>query len=260
MAMAEVSFVLPALNEGKSIGAVLDRIPVHELGRRGHRVQVWVLDGRSTDHTVQVALEKGARIFRQSGRGKGNAVSEAFSVLKTDYVIMLDADNTYDPRDMLPMMELLEDGHDVVMGSRMRGRLQEGAISLKNMLGNKLLTTTASVLYRKRVSDLCTGFWGFKGHVLGDLGIDAKGFELEAQMFSRCAKSKFVVGEVPISYGCRDGDETKLDSMSAGMRIFWTLFWERLRPRWLLRGQRRASAAAPGLAQTNSAKFAPETK
>jgi dolichol-phosphate mannosyltransferase len=107
---------------------------------------------------------------------------------------------------------------------------------------------------------LCTGFWGFKGHVVRNVPIDAKGFELEAQLFSRCIKSNLVIGEVPISYGCRNGDVTKLGGVSSGMRIFWTLFWERLRPRWLLRRQRRASEAASRLVQARSAKLLSETK
>lgn len=228
--MAEVSIVLPALNEGKGIGSVLDRIPISEFERRGYSVNVWVLDGQSTDRTVEVARAKGARIMLQQGRGKGRAVSQAFKAIRSDYVFMLDADNTYDPKDTLRMMPLLEDGHDVVMGSRLEGTMPMEAMTRRNLLGNRLISSAASFLYGHKVSDLCTGFWGFKGKVLRDLTIEAKGFELEAQLFSRCMRSRLVIGEVPISYGCRNGDETKLRGFSSGAKIFWTLFWERMRP------------------------------
>ena len=227
--MPEVSFILPALNEGRGIGKVIDRIPVRDLMTRGYEVNVWLLDGHSTDQTVTVARSRGARVFVQEGRGKGRAVSQALNHIRSDYVIMLDADNTYDPKDAIPMMTLLEDGHDVVMGSRLNGLLGTNSMTLKNLVGNRLLSTTASVLYARRVSDLCTGFWGFKGRVLRRLPIDAKGFELEAQLFSRCARSGFVIGEVPISYGCRSGDVTKLRAITSGMVILFSLFRERFR-------------------------------
>lgn len=254
--MAEISFVLPALNEGRGIGNVLDRIPMGDLERRGYKVNVWVLDGKSTDRTVEVARSKGASVMLQRGRGKGRAVSQAFDFLRSDLVIMLDADNTYDPRDVMPMLPLLEDGHDVVMGSRMLGQMQVDAMTSRNRLGNRLISSAASVMYGQRVSDLCTGFWGFKGHVLRDLTIDARGFELEAQLFSRCMRSKYVVGEVPISYGRRSEDETKLRSFSAGARILWTLIAERMRP-WALK---RANRIAMGISQSGVVSYIPETK
>lgn len=227
--MSEIAVLLPALNEGRGIGRVLERIPVEELRQLGHDVQVWVLDGRSTDRTVEVARLKGAHVFFQDGKGKGRAVSQALGFVHSDYVVMLDADNTYDPRDILPMLPLLENGHDVVMGSRMRGSMCDGAMSDKNRAGNRLISSTASVLFRRKVTDLCTGFWGFKGEALRRIVIDARGFELEAQLFSRSVKSKLRVVEIPIAYGCRSGDETKLRSFSAGARILWTLISERLR-------------------------------
>jgi dolichol-phosphate mannosyltransferase len=223
-----ISFILPALNEGNSIEQVIHKIPRKELEHRGYGVSVWVLDGKSKDKTVAIARKNGAKIYLQTGSGKGNAVSEVFSFLKSDYVVMLDADNTYDPRDILPMMPLLENGHHIVMGSRMRGDMTPGAMSSKNRLGNQMLSRAAGILYGKRVSDLCTGFWGFKGSVISKLGIDAQGFELEAQLFSRASKLGLTIGEVPIRYGTRCGDETKLSGMSSGARIFWTLVRERV--------------------------------
>lgn len=227
--MAEVSFVLPALNEGTGIGKVIERIPIQDLTVRGYAVKVWLLDGHSEDQTVAIARSRGARIFVQQGKGKGRAVSQALPHIRSDYIIMLDADNTYDPGDAMSMMTLLEDGHDVVMGSRMNGVLGPDSMAWKNLMGNKLLSAVASVLYARRVSDLCTGFWGFKGRALRSVAIDAEGFELEAQLFSRCARSGLVIGEVPISYGCRTGDSTKLKGVSSGMGILLSLIRERFR-------------------------------
>jgi len=245
--MPEVSFILPALNEGRGIGNVIDRIPVQDLTVRGYDVNVWLLDGHSTDQTVAVARSRGARVFLQEGKGKGRAVSQALAHIRSDYVIMLDADDTYDPKDAMPMMTLLEDGHDVVMGSRLNGVLDPDSMTLKNLIGNKLLSTAASVLYAKRVTDVCTGFWGFKGRALRRLPIDAKGFELEAQLFSRCARSGLVIGEIPISYGCRSEDATKLRGLSSGMAILLALLKERFKSKRSLK-----SGAAHKRAETGT--------
>lgn len=253
--MPEVSFILPALNEGRGIGKVIDRIPVQDLTVRGYDVNVWLLDGRSTDQTVAVARSRGARVFVQEGKGKGRAVSQALNHIRSDYVIMLDADNTYDPKDAIPMMTLLEDGHDVVMGSRLNGVLDAESMTRKNLVGNKLLSAAASVLYARRVTDLCTGFWGFKGRVLRKLPIDAKGFELEAQLFSRCARSGFVIGEIPISYGCRSGDATKLRSLTSGMAILFALFRERFKSKRSLK-----SGAADQRMGLNTSVFCPRAE
>jgi len=259
--MAEIAVLLPALNEGRGIGSVLDRIPVDELRERGHDVKIWVLDGRSTDKTVEVARSRGARVFLQDGKGKGRAVSQALGFVQSDYIVMLDADNTYDPRDMLPMLPMLEDGHDVVMGSRVLGTMCDGAMTSKNRIGNSFLSSTASMLFRRRVTDLCTGFWGFKGSALRKIVVDAKGFELEAQLFSRSVKSRLRVGEVPIAYGCRSGDETKLRGFSAGARIVWTLLSERLRRGTLNHRNNYAYVvSSAGNTETASAKFVPDIK
>lgn len=259
--MPEILFILPALNEERGVGNVLDRIPSSELQRRGYHVKVWVLDGRSEDRTAEVAKEKGAKVLIQEGRGKGRAVSQAFDFIHSDFVIMLDADNTYNPRDVLPMMSLLENGHDVVMGSRLQGSMHEGAMTKRNRLGNVMLSSIASILFRRFVSDLCTGFWGFKGSALRKITVDARGFELEAQMFSRCAKSGLVIGEVPINYGCRNGDGTKLRSFSAGARILLTLLTERFgREREAVRGAEAAPALSAEAPAVSAVKMHPAMK
>ena len=156
--LAQVVVLLPALNEEPAIGAVIDRIPLDWMRTCGYDVRVWVVDGQSTDATMDIARARGASTFVQSGTGKGNGVRQALAEILANptrpltwgerFFVMLDADGTY-PADAIPrFVEALESGEEVVLGSRLWGSIADGAISDLNRLGNRLLSALASLLYR----------------------------------------------------------------------------------------------------------------
>src|SRR3990170_7954118 len=157
--MSTIGFIIPALNEARHIERVIGRIPRSELEQAGYRVRVMVVDGQSTDGTLEIAARAGAEVLCQSGRGKGQAVREAFQAIKADYVFMLDGDDTY-PGELIPrMLEPLTDGVDVVMGQRVWPARANG--DWLQRVGNRFLTGSANVLFRPEIGDLCTGMWGF---------------------------------------------------------------------------------------------------
>ncbi|TLZ68153.1 MAG: glycosyltransferase, partial [Methanobacteriota archaeon] len=138
--------LLPALNEEMAVGSVISRIPTERLRRSGYDVRVWVVDGKSTDATLQVARDRGASTYVQSGEGKGNGVRQALNHLLNDrssgaaagsrLFVMLDADGSYPPEDIPSFVDALESGSDVVVGSRFRGHVEDGAMTSLNRLGN----------------------------------------------------------------------------------------------------------------------------
>jgi dolichol-phosphate mannosyltransferase len=134
------------------------------------------------------------------------------------YLIMLDADGTYPPEHILDIMEALEKGADVVMGSRFLGTIAEGAMTKLNQFGNTVLSDIASLLYQQRCTDLCTGMWGFNAKALEVLELDSRHFELEAELFAESSKKGLDIVEVPIAYLPRKG-ETKLVPLQAGFAI-----------------------------------------
>ena len=226
-----VSILLHALDEEKSIGKVIDSIPQDVLRERGYEVEVIVVDGHSRDRTISIARAKGARIITQTGLGKGNAMRTAFKKANGAYVFMMDADNTYNPRFILRMLPHLESGeYDVVLGSRLRGSIESGAMPPVNMLGNKVLTSTANLLFHNghRMSDVCTGMWGFNGGAIKRLKLNSKRFELEAEMYAKCVKRGFKIGEVPVNYKKRD-TFAKLKSIRDGIRIWVRLILEKIK-------------------------------
>jgi len=221
-----VLIIIPALNEVATIGIVLDEIPLGELRRSGYEPRTLVVDNGSSDGTRGVALEKGAEVVDEPRRGKGMAMRRAFHEASADYVFMLDADATYPPSHIPDMLRVLEDGHDVVTGSRLAGTRAPGSISRLNVIGNHLLTWTACALYGVKTSDLCTGYWGFRGKALAVLQLSAQGFNLEAELFAEVARNGLRLGELPIHYRRRP-TPTKLRSLRDGSRIVRTLLGKR---------------------------------
>jgi dolichol-phosphate mannosyltransferase len=106
----------------------------------------------------------------------------------------------------------------VVIGSRLKGEIEKGGMSRLNVVGNYLLTLMASILYRTKMSDLCTGYWGFRREVIPNLDLTADGFDFEADLFSQVVKKGYRLGEIPINYRRRQS-LAKLNSIKDGLKI-----------------------------------------
>jgi glycosyltransferase involved in cell wall biosynthesis len=235
-----VVIFLPALNEEAAIGRVLDRIPKAELEASGYSLSVWVVDGNSTDRTLEVVRDSGASVFVQSGRGKGSGMRQAFGHMLTtreladggsrdpEFFLMFDADGTYPPEAVPKFVEALARGNDVVLGSRFRGHMAEGAMTPLNAMGNRFLSKLARILYGVRVTDVCTGMWGFNADALRQFSLDAGGFDLEADLFGSVCLSRARISELPIDYAPRIGPSRMLP-LRSGLHIAWRLFARRVR-------------------------------
>lgn len=231
MQSKSISILLPALDEAETIGQVIRKIPRQTLTDLGYKVNVVVVDGHSRDKTCDIASALGAQLLKQRGRGKGNALKTAFENFDSDYLFMLDADNTYDPAEIIRLLAPLESQtYDVVMGTRLNGSIKVGAMSRLNYIGNRLLTGTANALFPNGhiVSDVCTGMWGFTDEVVNALDLESNNFEVEAEMYAKCVKAGFNIGEVSISYGKRP-NMNKLCAMKDGAKIWLRLLKERVR-------------------------------
>lgn len=213
-----LTILLPAKNEESGIEATFEALPLARLEDLGYPVEILVADGRSHDRTREVALRYGARVVQQLGTGKGRAVRAALVHAKSDYIVMLDADATYPARAIPAFVAMLDEGHDVVMGSRFLGKIDPTAMKRLNRVGNRGLSLLASVLYGRKCTDVCTGMWAFRRRTMADLGLTSTHFEIEAEMFARAAKTDLRIAELPIRYARREGI-TKLGSVGDGLRI-----------------------------------------
>ena len=226
MSQPTVTVILPTLNEEETIGEVIDEIPRAILKEKGYQVEVLVVDGNSIDLTRQIAQERGAEVIIEPRRGKGRAMRTAFEQVNADFVFMLDADYTYPAVYIPDMLDMLHQGCDVVIGSRLEGEREKGAMTRLNTIGNHLLTLMANILYLTRISDLCTGYWGLKGNIIPRLRLSATGFNFEAELFTQIVKNGYSIGEVSIYYRRRP-TPAKLSSIKDGLNIGWTLITRR---------------------------------
>ncbi len=227
VARRSVAVLIPALNEEHGIGKVLRGIPTRAMAQAGFAIHPIVVDGRSTDRTTELARALGASVFTQQMPGKGSAVREIIPELKYDYAIMIDADGSY-PTEAIPdILRLLEEGHDVVSGSRLAGEMAPGAMARFHRMGNQALTMLANLLYpTSRTTDVCTGLWGFRVEALKEFRLTANRFELEADFYTESALRGHRYAEIPIRYAPRAGT-AKLNWMD-GIRIAQILLMKRL--------------------------------
>jgi dolichol-phosphate mannosyltransferase len=212
-----ICIILPTLNEEPTIGKVIDEIPRAELEKAGYRVELLVVDGSSTDRTVEIAQSRGVKVLIEPRRGKGRAMRTGLDIVKADYVFMLDADYTYPATYIPQMLELLKK-YPAVIGSRLKGKREVGSMRRFNTIGNFFLTGLANVLYLTRISDLCTGYWGFRGDVIRNLRLTSDGFQFEAELLIQLRKKGYKIAELPVNYRNREG-KAKLSGLKDGIAI-----------------------------------------
>ena len=212
-----LSVVMPTMNEEEGVETCLDWIEeaVLELGLP---TEIIVSDS-STDRTSEIAREHGAIVVEPDQQGYGYAYRYAFERARGEYVVMGDADTTYDFSEIPRLLEHLEaEDADVVMGSRLEGEIEDGAMPpLHQYVGNPLLTTFLNAFYDAEVSDAHSGFRIFRRDTLDELDLETDGMEFASEMIMEAGAQNLDIEEVPIVYHEREGEET-LDSFQDGWR------------------------------------------
>jgi len=230
--LQKVAVVIPCYNEEAGIAAVINGFDRVELTRRGYELEVIVVDNNSTDRTAIVAHLAGAQVIRERVVGKGNALRTGFNNISqdTDYVVMLDGDATYDPGEILRLLEPLKNNFaDVIIGSRLSGKMETGAMPLFNRVGNWLYTMLVRHFYQTNVTDVLTGYFAWKLPVIESLTphLKSTGFAIEMEMVTKMARMGYEIYSVPISYNPRSG-ESSLHPVRDGYRIL-KMFFKNLR-------------------------------
>ena len=172
-----VSVVIPAMNEERNIGWVLARIPPYVD-------EILLVDGHSTDDTVAVArrVRPDVRVVPQRGCGKGSAMRTGFEDARGDYVVVLDADGSMDPEEIDYYVSTLDDGYDLVKGSRELPGSGSMDLTPLRRWGNHVLVTTVNMTWGSEFTDLCYGYLAFKRARLDDLALTGRGFECETEI------------------------------------------------------------------------------
>jgi glycosyltransferase involved in cell wall biosynthesis len=221
--MQKVTVLIPCYNEEKGIASVIKKFPRKRLENYGLTLDILVIDNCSTDRTAEVAKNAGARVIKEYAKGKGNAIRTGFRSIPTDtdYVVMLDGDDTYDAGEINRMVEPLQHGFcSVVVGSRLGGKIQTGSMRGLNRIGNWFYTFLVRRFYTANVTDVLTGYFAWKKDVVDDMlpHLRSKGFAIEMEMITKMSKLKHEIYSVPISYTPRDG-QTSLRPFYDGAKI-----------------------------------------
>jgi len=215
-----VSIVIPTLNEEKNLPKVLKDIPnsVHEI---------IVVDGHSTDKTVDIAKKYGAKVIFDD-IGKGSALRKGMKAAKGDIVIMMDADCSHKSSEIGLLTEGIKVGFDVCMGSRF---IQGGGtedMPWYRKLGNKFFIFLVNLIWKMNYSDLCYGYRSFRKSCIKKLGLKQDGFGIETEIAIKTAKKKMKVLEIPSYEKARASGESRLRTFRDGWLIFKTILHEML--------------------------------
>ena len=215
-ARLRVSVVIPCLNEEENIVEVVTRARSAMEGA-GIAGEVVVADNDSEDRSAELAREAGARVVHEPRRGYGSAYLAGFATARGEYIVMGDADLTYDFEEIPRFVSELDNGAELVMGDRMKN-IHPGAMPWHHRyVGNPLLTGVLNVFFRTGVSDAHCGMRALRRDVLPRLDLRATGMEFASEMVIRASKEKLRISEFPIEYHPRGG-ESKLSSWRDGWR------------------------------------------
>jgi glycosyltransferase involved in cell wall biosynthesis len=205
-----VSVIVPAWNEAESIGRVLSAIP------QGMVDEVLVVDGGSTDETVALALACGARVIQEPRRGYGRACATGAEKARGDILIFLDADGADDPAGIPLLLAPINTGQvDLVLGSRLAGRMEAGAMPWHQKAGNWLSAALISVMYGCRLTDL-SPFRAVRKSSLENLHMREMTYGWPVEMIVKAARRGWRMVEVPVGYRPRLGGRSKISGTFKG--------------------------------------------
>ena len=215
--MPLVSLVIPTMNEAKTIGECIQQ--ANEVFKKmGLEGEIIVVDS-SSDDTPVIAKSHGATVVVPEKLGYGNAYLYGFKHARGKYIVLMDGDLTYDPREIDKLISCLQNGcFDMVLGTRLKGEIKQGAMpALHRYIGNPFLTWVLNKLFATEVSDAHCGMRAITREALDRLNLKAGGMEFASEMVIEAAHKNLRIAEVPITYYPRKG-KSKLSSFSDGWR------------------------------------------
>lgn len=224
----KITILIPCHNEEKGIGSVIDGVPLRLLKKLGFKTEIIVINNNSTDRTAHIAQKRKTKVIIEEKKGKGNAIKAGFNAVSPDtkFIIMLDGDNTYKSREIPRLIEpLASDFCDVIIGSRLGGKMKKNSLKFKNRIANWGYTFLVRQFYQANITDVLSGYFAWKKEVIDKLipHLEADGFEIEMEMITKMTKLGYEMYSVPITYDERQG-HTKIEAVKDGIRILRVFF------------------------------------
>lgn len=211
----KVSVVIPALNEEGSIVNTIKRIPKEAVD------EILVVDGHSTDKTVETAKSLGVKVITQEGHGLGDAYRYGAKNITGDVMVILDADGSHTPEDIPKLVEKINEGYDLVIASRLKDGMRSkdmGRFSFR-AIANRLVAVTSKLLFNASVSDPWMGFRAIKKDVMLSLDTTSLGQEIDIEMLIVAARKGYKIGEIKTFEDERQYGESKFNVFFEGTRL-----------------------------------------
>jgi len=223
--MRDVTVIIPVKDEEVGLDFLLSDYSSSSLSSGTLELGfIFVIDGRTSDNSREIAEKFSESVINQEEtHGKAAAMKQAileWRKNKSRLVVFLDADGSYSFDSVKSVINELENGSDVVSGSRFMDSSSDlSGMSRLHIFGNRVLSYISSIKNRRRISDLCTGLWGFQSHSIDSMEIKSSGFDLEAELAGNIRKLKLRHKEIPVSWSQRKGGSSKLRSLTDGFII-----------------------------------------
>ncbi|MEM0147150.1 MAG: glycosyltransferase family 2 protein [Candidatus Micrarchaeaceae archaeon] len=217
-----VSVVIPTFNESENIHQAINGVK-HEFQEMGLRnYEIIVVDKYSPDGTAEIAKRLGAKIV-YCRQGKGAALVKGLRLARGDILVSMDADLSNEPKELRLLIDAIDIGYDVCLGSRFITGGGSEDMPVIRVLGNKFFVMLVNVLFHAHYTDMCYGYRSFSKHAFRKLNLDEKGFGIETEMNIKIAKAKLKATEVPSYEKKRAHGAAKLNTLRDGYIILSTI-------------------------------------
>jgi len=228
----ELSIVMPCLNEAETLGICITKAQ-NFLDSNHVNGEIVIADNGSTDGSIEIAKQHNARVIHVKIKGYGSALRSGINTSKGTYIIMADADDSYDFSNLMPFLKKLRSGYDLVMGNRFKGGIEKNAMPfLHKYLGNPVLSFIGRLFFKIKIGDFHCGLRGFSSEAYSKLDLRTTGMEFASEMIVKAELNNLSITEVPTKLS-KDG-RTRPPHLNT-----WNDGWRHLRflllysPKWL---------------------------
>ncbi|MCR5108909.1 MAG: glycosyltransferase family 2 protein [Lachnospiraceae bacterium] len=213
-----ISIIMPCRDERNTVGSCIDEVREY-LESQGRSYEIIVVDNCSTDGSAREATEHSARVVKEDRPGYGFAIRRGIKEATGDFLIIMDCDLTYDPKDIGPILDLMERDFDMVIGDRFLGTIDKGAMSLLHRIGIHALSFIGRIRYKTDIRDFHCGIRGVKKDTAQSLKFRTGGMEFATEMIEKACRENLKTGQTPANLRkCPKSRKSKLRTFRDGMR------------------------------------------
>lgn len=215
----KVAVIIPTLNEGKTIGGVIRKMPKKILEKMGYKLEVLVVDGGSKDNTREIAKSLGAKVIVEKRKGYGQAYLTGLKIVDADIIVTMDGDGTYPPETIPVLVRIIEQYGVEFLSANRLVYYSPGAFVARNLAGNKVLNLVAKLLFFLPFEDSQSGMWVMTRDFIKKLRLGEAGMAFSTEIKIEAWRIAKKVAEVPVYFERRLGGESKIKWYKDGIQI-----------------------------------------